>query len=161
MTDQIQLAVAKGGFSLKGFTISGSDPPENLSSDGKSIHVLGLKWFPKGDFFQFNVGELNFARKERGRKPSTKVGEIPDNLTLKDCVSKMSEIFDPLGRIAPILAGMKLDASLLHKLCKDWTDFIPSELKPVWASHFIMTDEIGKLKYQRANVPMQSGKSRR
>ena len=48
--DEIECAVSTGGFSLKGFTVSGEDPLDQLSTDGISVTVLGLKWFPKGDF---------------------------------------------------------------------------------------------------------------
>ena len=34
--DEIQCTVAKGGFSVKGFVVSGEDPPVELS-DGKDI----------------------------------------------------------------------------------------------------------------------------
>ena len=34
-TDELQLSLGKGGFSLKGFSFSGSDPDTNLSADGK------------------------------------------------------------------------------------------------------------------------------
>jgi hypothetical protein len=61
VTDQIQAAVGKGGYSLKGFTISGSDPPDHLTIDGKSITIFGLKWFSKEDYFQLNIGELNLV----------------------------------------------------------------------------------------------------
>ena len=50
VTDELQVAVGKGGFTFKGFTMSGSDPPEHLSNDSKSVAVAGLKWFPKGIF---------------------------------------------------------------------------------------------------------------
>ena len=153
VTDQLQVAVTKGGFSVKGVTISGNDPPEHLTEDGKSVTVLGLRWFPKGDFFTLNIADLNFTRKERGRKASVKVGQIPDNLTLRDCVSRTSEVFDPLGRVAPILAGIKLDISVLHKRCAGWDDPIPAELKTVWAANFDLIDEIGRLEFQRAIVP--------
>ena len=156
VTDQIQVALSIGGFSLKGFTISGSDPPEHLTSDGKSIHLLGLKWFPKGDFYQLNVGERNFARKVRGRKPSKIVGNIPENLSLSDCISRSSEVFDPLGRVAPLVAGIKVDRSVIHKQCVGWEDPIPSELKAVWAANFDLIDEIGKLRFHRAVVPLDA-----
>ena len=134
--DQIQVTVAKGGFSLKGFTTSGSPPPKDLTQDGESVSVLGLKWFPEGDFFKFNIGELNFSRKRRGRKVIDDSGKIPDILTLTNCVSRASEIFDPLGRAAPIVGGLKLDISTLHKQCVGWDDPIPSELKELWISNF-------------------------
>ena len=34
VTEQLSVALAKGGFSLKGFTFSGKAPPEHLSNDG-------------------------------------------------------------------------------------------------------------------------------
>ena len=36
-TDELKMALEKGEFILKGFTFSGSDPPEHLSKDGKSV----------------------------------------------------------------------------------------------------------------------------
>ncbi len=50
-TDQVKLSVEKGGFTLKGFTFSGEDPDINLSADGKMIMTGGLRYFPKGDFY--------------------------------------------------------------------------------------------------------------
>ena len=153
VTDQVQAAVGQAGFTLKGFTISGSDPPEHLTVDGKSIHVLGFRWFPKGDFFQLNIGEMNFARKVRGRKPSDMIGKIPEVLTLSDCVSRTAEVFDPMGRVAPLTAGFKVDRSVIHRTCVGWGDPIPSELKAVWAANFDLIEEIGTIQFNRAVVP--------
>ena len=107
---------------------------------------------PKGDFFQLNIRELNLARKERGRKPPLQEGPTPD-LTLLACVSRRSEVFDPLGRVAPIVAGFKVDTSILHKRCSGWGDPIPNDLKEIWAANFSVIDELGKLKFRRAVVP--------
>ena len=46
-TDELKLALEKGGFSLKGYTFSGYDPPEHLSEDGESVTVGGLNGFQK------------------------------------------------------------------------------------------------------------------
>ena len=73
-TDELKVGLEKGGFTLKGFTISGSNPPEHLSHDGESVIVGGLKWFPKGDFISINCGELNFDQKKRGKKSSIMQG---------------------------------------------------------------------------------------
>ena len=70
LTDELEASVLKGGFRLKGFTISGDNPSENLSSDGVSVVVAGLRWFPEGDFFKLNISELNFNKKLRGLKIS-------------------------------------------------------------------------------------------
>ena len=41
ITDQLTLALSKGGFSLKGFTFSGQAPPGHLSADGVSVIIGG------------------------------------------------------------------------------------------------------------------------
>ena len=153
VTDELEVSVSRGGFRLKAFTISGQDPSENVSSDLEFVAVAGLKWFPKGDFLMFNIAELNFNRKLRGQKSDGNVGIIPEILTKRDCVSKVSEIFDPLGRLAPILGGMKLDVSVLHQRSLDWDDPIPAELRNIWVANFDLMEEIGKIRFSRAIVP--------
>ena len=63
VTDELQATLAKGGFTLKGFAISGEGPPETLSTDNESVLGGGLKWFPKGDFISLNIKVLNFNKK--------------------------------------------------------------------------------------------------
>ena len=41
ITDELKLALEKGGFSLKGFTFSGHEPPGNLSNDQESVSIGG------------------------------------------------------------------------------------------------------------------------
>ena len=43
---QISDLLAGGGFSVKGFTISGEPPLPSLTKDGVSVNVAGVKWFP-------------------------------------------------------------------------------------------------------------------
>ena len=42
ITDELSIALRKGSFTLKGFTFSGLDPPENLSGHQESVVVGGL-----------------------------------------------------------------------------------------------------------------------
>ena len=151
--NELQVILKKGGFSLKGFSISRHDLPQNVSSDKNSVLVPRLKWFPKGDFIKLNISELNFNKKFRGRKLKENIGVIPDFLTKRDCVSKVSEVFDPLGKVATIIGGMKLDISILHQRCIKWDDPIPNELKNIWIQNFNLIEEIGEIKFNRAIVP--------
>merc|ERR1712240_712039 len=66
--EEIDCSIGTGGFTNKGYTVSGKDPPADLSSDGESVTVGGMKWFSKGDFLKLNIGPMNFNRKCRGRK---------------------------------------------------------------------------------------------
>ena len=151
--DEIECSLNKGGFTTKGITESGKDPLPQLSQDGKSICVLGFKWFPKGDFFKLNIAEINLSKKLRGRKRPEASGIIPSVLTLRHCVSRTAEVFDLVGRVAPILAGLKVDINALHMRSLGWDDPIPSELKEIWAANFNLIEEIGSIEFRRAVVP--------
>ena len=54
--------LAAGGFSTKGFTISGRKPSPLLSKDGVSVNVLGSKWLAEEDKIQLCIGLVNFAK---------------------------------------------------------------------------------------------------
>ena len=82
------------------------DPPDELSNDGKSINVEGMKWHSKNDEISFDIGELNFAKKQRGKKPNKLTDEIPSDFTRRDCVARVAEVFDLLGKVTPVICGM-------------------------------------------------------
>ena len=151
--DQVELVLNHGGFSLKGVTFSGKEPPSTITADNTTINVAGMKWFPKEDMLSLDISELNFAKKQHGKKPAQHQNQIPEKLTRRHCVSKVAEIFDLTGKITPITAAMKMDLHNLVERCLSWDDVIPDELRPVWNSHFEMMQEIGNLKFKRAIVP--------
>ena len=111
-----------------------------------------MKWYSKEDKIFLNIGELNFAKKLRGKKPSSSINKIPEKLTRMHCVAKVAEIFDISGKLTPITAAMKLDLHelLLRKL--DWDDVIPDTLRPFWNSHFEIMTEIHNIKFNRAVI---------
>ena len=153
ITDQLVVGMARTGFSYKGFSFAGEDPPEHLTKDGESILVAGLKWFCKGDFIKLNIKELNFNKKCRGRKAKN-IGKLKSkDITKLHCISVVGEIFDILGYVAPIVGGLKIDLSILHKTKIDWDDPIPNELKDIWAANFDLIEELSTLQFQRAVVP--------
>ena len=151
--DQIQNAVSTGGFSVKGFVFSGEDPPEELSNGRKFISLGGLLWFPNGDFFGYNIPDLNFSKRVRGKKSLDKRDVIFKPLTKLNCASRSAEVFDIHGLVAPIMGGIKLDVSDLHKICLKWDDPIPSQLKELWIRNFNLIDELKSLRFHRAVVP--------
>jgi hypothetical protein len=154
-SEELKVVLARGGFSLKGFTFSGKPPPAHLTENGETINVAGMIWYSEPDLLQLDIGELNFANKRSGKKPPTEDNTtIPKSLTKRHCASKVAEIFDLTGKITPITAGMKID---LHDLTiikhLQWNDAIPDSLRGVWESHFEMMEEIQTLKYNRCVVP--------
>ena len=72
---------------------------------------------------------------------------------MRDCVGKLAELFDPLGRITPLIVGMKLDVSILHRAGLGWDDVLPDNSRTIWTSNFELMQEIKGITYRRAIVP--------
>ena len=142
--DQFSLAIAKGGFREKGFTFSGSHPPQDLANaDGISINVGGWIWFPKDDVVCPNIPD------DPGKKRRSKNGK----LVRRYCVSVVYAIFDPKGLLAPIICGFKIDLRDLTVLKLDWDDEIPENLRQIWESNVEMIKDLKNIRYKRAVVP--------
>ena len=150
--DELSLVLMKGGFNLKGFTFSGAKPLKQLSDDGESIHVAGLKWYSEKDFLKLDVSPVDFSKRLRG-KPISPSSEIPATLTRRQCLSKVSEVFDLTGMITPLTASMKLDLHTLVERKLDWDDTIPADLMSIWTSNFEMINELSHLQFRRTIVP--------
>ena len=106
------------------------------------------------DKIGINVSKLNFEKKSRGRKSGDGDGVLPEKITKRDCVSKVAELFDPLGRIVPLIAGMKQDINLLHTSSLNWDDKIADNLRRIWKSNFELMEEIGTIRFNRGIMPM-------
>ena len=152
-TDKLKVVLNSGGFCLKGLTFSGSHPPSDLTINGISINVAGMKWYSKSDLISLNTGRLNFSKKLRGKKDLGRNYQIPSEFTRRDCVSKVAEVFDILGKVTPLTSGMKLDLRELVTRKLDWDDKITDDLKSIWISNFSMIREIENIKFKRAIVP--------
>ena len=152
--NNMEASVLNGGYKLKEFTFSGSPPPSDMSVDGKFIRVMGIKWDPEEDLIQLDISELNFSKKQRGRKSDTEEAKkIPSILTHSICLSKVCEIYDIVGLVTPITAGMKIDLHDFVVRGVKLKDQIPDDLRPIWESHFEMMKEINSLQYKRCIVP--------
>ena len=145
-TDNLNIVLNKGGFCLKGLTFSGQDPPD----------VAGMKWFSREDKLSLKIGELNFGKKARGKKPGKKYGLVPKDFIRRTCVGKVAEIFDLLGKVTPLTCGMKLDLRELSTRKFECDDKIPNDLKTMWKSNFEMMKEIGNIKFKRTIIPEDS-----
>ena len=151
LINDLQLVLARGCFSVKDFTRSGSDPPKELSTDGVSVKVAGQKWYPKEDKISLVSGDLNFSKKKRGKRSSD--SGVPEEFTRKDCVGKAAELFDLVGRATPITCAWKLDLRTLVKRKLDWDDKVPSDLKSVWLQNFKTLKDLADVQFNRCVVP--------
>ena len=150
--DSMEEVLRKGGFYFKGFTFSGRPPDPELSKDGVSIAVAGSNWYSEEDEVQLNIKPLNFAKKFCGKKDlSEKSFQIPEILTRVQCCSKVGEVYDLRGLVAPITASFKVDLHAIRKL--KWDDAIPDEYRSLWVSNFELMTELKNMRFQRAIIP--------
>ena len=157
--EDLNFVIGKAGFTNKGYTVTGQDPEEKLANkDGISINVGGMKWFSRVDWIGLDINEvLNFAKKSRGKKAVVVLlTDIINQLTKRHCAAKLGEIFDLSGLVTPLIAGMKVDLHELNVLKFDWDDVLPNEFQALWQTHFEMMQEIGKLRFERAVVPVDA-----
>ena len=152
--DEINLVLTRGGFSLKGFTFSKSDPPQELSQDTKSINVAGMKWFSKKDYIMLDISPIDFSKRKKGKKKFSM--EMINGPSRRQCLSMVASVFDLTGMLTPITAGLKLDLHELVKRKLQWDDPIPDDLKPIWCSNFEMIEELQSFKFERAVVPVDA-----
>ena len=117
VTDQMSIVVGKGGFKFKGPTYSGCDPPDDLKFPDNSINVAGYRWFSKKDLLGLKIGEMKFGRKSKCKKSPKNIRVIPGGFTRVDCAGRVGEIFDLMGWCTPIVAGFKVDLTVLSD-CK-------------------------------------------
>ena len=85
--------VESWSFHSKRITFTVGDPPSALSTDDISVNVAVMKCFPKKNLLALTIGELNFAKKQRGKKPVRHQNIIPSELTRRNCVLKVAEIW--------------------------------------------------------------------
>jgi len=161
IADTVNL-LKNGGFEIKFVAKSGSPPPENASTDGKNIHVLGYSWETEGDTLKLGIGELNFQKKVRGLKKKNpfpvvtpedvrKILSLSSPITRKVVTSKIAEIFDPLGLWEPYKLQLKIELSTLNG--RDWDDPLSEEEFVHWKERFEEFLELPKLKASRCVIP--------
>ena len=102
--------------------------------------------------YQLDVSPVDFSKRVRGKHISS-CNEIPTTLTRRQCLSKVSEVFDLTGMITPLTASMKLDLHTLVERKLNWDDTIPADLMSTWSSNFEMINQITNLRFKRTIIP--------
>ena len=142
LSSDITAVLAKGGFVTKGFTVSGQPPPPDLTKDGTSINLLGIKWHSEGDQFQLAVA-----------KGKGKAVLVLLKLTKRICMGKVAEIYDIIGLIAPITAGFKVDLHALVASSYAWDDPLSAPDREVWLKNLELMETLSEGMWPRWTIP--------
>ncbi|KAJ8939815.1 hypothetical protein NQ314_010976 [Rhamnusium bicolor] len=93
---------------------------------------LGLHWNCKLDPFKYSVNVLPELR-----------------VTKRIFLSTISQIFDPLGLMDPILIKSKIIMQRLWSLKSNWDESIPSELHTAWVQYIQELPKLNMIQVQR------------
>ena len=154
---------SKVGLACKGWTFSFQDPPVEVAEEGHVISVGGLKWHSKLDLIEVALPELHFAKKARGRLlegtqvfTGTTLSEmdkfVPQTLTRRQVFSKNGSIFDPLGKLIPVTAGLSVDLRESVQATIQWDDSIGDQLRNKWVKNFLRIEKMKEIKIPACKV---------
>ena len=152
------------GLGCKGWSFSGSSPPADITADGETVSIGGMKWHTKLDMLEVPFPPLHFSKKVRGRLVvGTEVFDgcmleemekfVPRKLTRRMIFSKNGAVFDILGKFVPITIGLTLDLREAVKQTEAWDDAVPDELRGKWVQNFLRLEKLKGIKFQRARMP--------
>ena len=161
----------KVGLACKGWTVSGSDPPAEVTDDGKSVSIGGMKWHSKMDFLEVPIPLLHFSKKSRGRlEIGTQVFSghfredlekfVPKDLTRKQILSKKASLFDITGKFTPISSVLSYDLRKAMKETESWDEAVSDQLRSKWIGNFLMLEKLRGLKFCRAKMPANAKNSK-
>ncbi|XP_071577042.1 uncharacterized protein [Temnothorax nylanderi] len=129
--DQLISLLKRAGFHLRKWAsnnpvlLEGIDPQDHGLASAKTLEsderlkILGIKWHPHTDVFQFDV---------------TLAESVPD--TKRSILSTIAQIFDPLGWMAPVVITAKIMMQQLWLLRCKWDDVIPDDLLRKWRDYY-------------------------
>ena len=147
----------------KGWTISGGqgESKEMAEDEEAEERALGMIWVPRGDYFKFKISiklsgmiaKLSQDFPEVSRE--TLLGAPPEILTRRMVFSEVAKVFDPLGKVAPVLLAAKL---LLKEAWGidpkfGWDDPLPWDQVVRWRRFLLDLFDLEALKFERSLMP--------
>jgi len=160
VAEQVTKILERGSMGVKAFSYSREKPHENVSTDGVHVGLGGYLWATELDTIELDIGPPRLGKSKRGRRPPAVTGDFKEALgacfTRRVVTGLVAGVFDPLGLVTPITAGMKLD---LHELCQlklDWDDPIPEVLLDKWVANMEKIQALKGLAFQRTIIPVDA-----
>ena len=165
MREALDRALADFGAECKGWAITGTPPPPEISEDG-IVGVAGLAWHPESDYVELKINPLHFGRIVRGRlSPKTQVfikgkftmeNFVPKKLSKRMVTSKLMGIFDMKGTLIPLIARLKRDLRDIVSVTPEWDTAVTNEHRTTWIKNFMDLEKIRGMKFTRPRMPVDA-----
>ncbi|XP_055589945.1 uncharacterized protein LOC129742126 [Uranotaenia lowii] len=140
--DELIHLLEKGKFTLRKFASNNFKILEGLSPDklgtrpthqfDTSVKTLGIVWKPEKDILCFD----------------SRLKPTAGTVTKRAILSSISQLFDPLGLVAPIVVRGKMIMQQIFLLSCGWDDEVSESIKEKWQQY---VDELPKLQQFHLN----------
>ncbi|XP_058817710.1 uncharacterized protein LOC131681019 [Topomyia yanbarensis] len=131
LRDELIELLQKGGFSLRKFSSNKLEALQGLSAEQigtqssltftsqETVKALGVIWEPEQDMLRFD----------------SNVKQSETIVTKRSILSSISQSFDPLGLIAPVVIRGKLIMQELWMVQCKWDEPVPKRMEEKWAAY--------------------------
>ena len=168
ITSEIDTVIAKGGFSIKKWTLSSSEEASirplgdaaSIVADESSA-VLGVVWNAATDNLQYRT-KINFSSRKRNLYSQPNLtqqnvtSEVPSNLTRRMILSMVNGIYDPMGLAVPFVVQAKIMLRVLTQANTGWDDAVPDDERNRWVSFFYEAFEMEHIEFPRSTKPLNA-----
>ncbi|XP_058817515.1 uncharacterized protein LOC131680822 [Topomyia yanbarensis] len=131
LRDELIELLQKGGFSLRKFSSNKLEALQGLSAEQigtqssltftsqETVKALGVIWEPEQDMLRFD----------------SNVKQSETIVTKRSILWSISQLFDPLGLIAPVVIRGKLIMQELWMVQCNWDEPVPKRMEEKWAAY--------------------------
>ncbi|XP_008179923.1 uncharacterized protein LOC103308408 [Acyrthosiphon pisum] len=142
LKDNLISILSQFGLELKKWASNSPQLLENIPSEDRAVgslpfniesspqvQILGMKWNPDVDTFNYNVSSVKFVSSKRSM------------------LSVIARIYDPLGFLSPVIFHAKHQLQCVWRSGVSWDDRLPLELEHSWMSfvnelHYLSTIQV-------------------
>ena len=135
ITADIDIILSTGNFEVKAWN---SNHKEVDKSNEKCTTFLGHKWNKESDVFTF--------KKEFDIRPE-------GIFTKRRCLSLVSQLWDPLGLVLPVMIKFRVDLQDLWASGFSWDEDLPDAIQSKWIDNFQVLNEVPNLQFNRKIKP--------
>lgn len=146
LTTDLDSVLQTGGFQVKGWVSNRIEETENrqqeMSPQGITVEkILGVIWISERDTLSFKV-PADFPE-----------GKEMVQLSKRKILSRMAQVYDPIGYATAFLIKAKIGLQTLWKRGISWDEDLPSELLEKWKTLFEEMVQLNGVSFERCLTP--------
>ena len=135
ITSDIDTILQKGKFEIKAWH---SNSKSIDQTDEENTTFLGHKWNKSQDIFRFNKREI--------------IADLR-NLTKRNCLACLAQIWDPIGLVVPVTIELRIDLQELWCAGYTWDEILPEEIQTKWMKNIEGLNQLLSHEFKRKLKP--------